>query len=195
MTYALPETAMPNKVKILPFKPPQQSVPGHGFFERVFESHHDALKRFILRFGVGEQQSHDISQEVYLRIVRQNEPDKLKQSPRAYLYTIATNLVRDYIRKNRRTRQDMHVSYEEQSIPSSVLSPEQDADMRRKLDQLKGALMELPLKKRRVFLLNRFQGMSCRQISEELGLPFRTTQRYLNEVLAYCQSRMRQYRE
>ena len=58
---------------------------GNPFYEQVFEQHYRALYRFVLRLGLSEADSHDVAQEVYLRIVRQNEPDRLRATPRAYL--------------------------------------------------------------------------------------------------------------
>lgn len=185
---------MPRKAEVLPFGHPG-AVGDQHFVRDVFEKHHEALRRFILRLGVSEQNSQDIAQDVYLRLTRQNDPEKLRDAPRAYLYTIATNLVRDQIRKSRREAEERGSLEEEAIQPDDINTPDQEADVYRKLEHLKTALLELPPNKQKILLLNRFHGLSCRQIAEQTGIPFRTVQRYLNEALLYCKSKMRHYRE
>ena len=186
--------AAPDKARVLPFSRPPAAADQH-FVREVFERHHEALQRFILRLGVDVQNSLDITQEVYLRIARQNEPEKLKNAPRTYLYTIATNLVRDQIRKSHRQLEDQHTAQDESTLPADVAAPDDAADMYRKLEKLKQALLELPANKQRLLLLSRFHGLSCRQIAEQTGTPFRTVQRHLNDALLFCKSKLRYYRE
>ncbi len=67
-----------------------QDIQGQNFMREVFEQHHKALLQFVGRLGIDEQKRHDVVQEVYLRIARQGDPEKLKYTPRSYLYMIAT---------------------------------------------------------------------------------------------------------
>ncbi len=180
---------MRHKSEVLPFRH-QLSPKRQQFFKRVFERHHAALCKFILRLGVSEQNCSDIAQDVYLRIVRQDDPDKLKQAPRSYLYAIATNLVRDQIRREQRRHYDRHSSSEEQELVSPQAPPDEQSDMRRRLDLLREAILDLPLHRQRVFLLNRFYHLSTRQIAEKLNIPRRTVQRYLNDATVQCQKKV-----
>lgn len=160
------------------------------FLEIVFKQHYAPLRRFIRRLGVKDEQCDDIAQEVYFRLVRQNAPEKLQQSPRPYLFTIATNIVRDDIRKRQRNMNSQHIVIEEHMVPDEAPTPEQRLEIERKASALKNSILELPQPKRNILILNRFHSRSCPQIADEMGLPLRSVQRYLNEALNYCRNHL-----
>jgi RNA polymerase sigma factor (sigma-70 family) len=160
------------------------------FFRDLYDKHHVALCRFLKKLGIAEDNMADIAQDVYVRVVRQNDPDKLADAPRSYLYMIATNLYRDIIRRNNRNLVNQHVEFDDEKSATTLTSPEIRSQSEESLERLKQAIRELSPKKRKVLLLQRFHNLTCQEISQDLGIPLRSVQRYLNEALAFCQSRV-----
>lgn len=160
------------------------------FFTDIYELHHRALLRFIGRMSVTPDEAHDMAQDVFLRIVRQNEPEKLQKTPRAYLYQIAVNLMRDKIRKAHSKKTEELAEFNESEIVSPVKTPEIQAGWQQCIRLLKEAVKELPEQQRKIFLLHRFHHRTCREISAELDIPIRTVERYLGQALAHCQAKI-----
>lgn len=162
------------------------SPENRAFYQHVFTKHHLAVHRFIRRMGLTEDSARDIVQDVYLRIVRQNEPTKLAQAPRAYLYRIAINLLRDGLRREQlqsRFLTDAKISEDPLTL---TVTPERALQQKQNIEALKAAVRNLDPTERRILLLHRLNHMSCREIAKELSMPLRTVERRLSSAVASC---------
>jgi len=160
------------------------------FFSDVHEKHHRALCKFLRKMGLSADAVQDMAQDVYLRVVAQNEPEKLRSAPRSYLYRVATNLYLDRLRRDRRRATSQTVPYDDERTASMHLSPEVRSQARQRLELVRAAICELSPVRRRVLLLHRIHNLTCKEIADDLELPLRSVQRYLSEALAYCQSKL-----
>jgi RNA polymerase sigma factor (sigma-70 family) len=170
---------------------PRLSVEQKAFYERVYQQYKGDVYRFLLRHGLTSEQAGDMLHDVYYRVIRQNEPSKLEQWPKAYLLKIAINLLRDKSRRAK-TGAVVYENASEYEPEMSVvdLSPEKQLQQTQQLQIIKQAIQELSDKQRKIFILHRFDNMTCKEISKEIGIPLRSVQRYLGESLAYCQRKL-----
>src|SRR5215469_8584824 len=72
-----------------------------GFVERLFAEHRSALQAYFHRRIRTKADAPDLVQEVYLRMLRVSDPDAIR-SPQVYLYTVASNLVKEHALLDRR---------------------------------------------------------------------------------------------
>lgn len=70
-------------------------------FEELFNHYGPMVTRRCRSILKDEDIAQDITQEVFLRVFRKGNLDKLEY-PSSYLYTIATNLSLNYLRDNRK---------------------------------------------------------------------------------------------
>src|SRR5258705_2052482 len=61
---------------------------------RLFAEHRGALQSFFLRRIRSKADAADLAQEVYVRMLRIRDPAAIR-NPVAYLYTVASNLVKE----------------------------------------------------------------------------------------------------
>jgi len=71
---------------------------------QVYDEHAQALFAFVLNLTRNETDTHDVLQEIFLKLARQPSLLDKAQSPRAFLLRMAHNLALDLIRR-RATRQ------------------------------------------------------------------------------------------
>lgn len=159
-------------------------------YDNVYAQHHKALLAFIRRMPLTTDEANDMVHDVFFRILRQNEPEKLKQAPRAYLNQIAVNLMRDKLRKDYRAKNVSLTDISDDEIVSPVKRPEVEAKRLECMELLKQAVKALQPNQRRVFLLHRFHHLSCKEISQDLGIPLRSVERYLAQAVAFCQEKI-----
>jgi RNA polymerase sigma-70 factor (ECF subfamily) len=159
-----------------------------SFYQNIFKKHHLPLYRFVRGLGVGQSDALDIVQDVYLRIVRQNQPQKLAVTPRAYLYRIAINLLRDQLRRLRLHEELLHVVQPQATAPSLAVTPEAALEQKQNIQALKIAIRNLTPEERRVLILHRFHDLTCEEISQQTGLPKRTVERRLSSALSSCRA-------
>lgn len=133
--------------------------------EQLFHDHHASLLRYLLRLTGDLDAAQDAAQEAFVRLAER--PPRGDQ-PRAWLFTVATNVVR----KRANTRRRRRVLLE--SAPSRVPAPQVPADpaalfeANERRRRVRAALDQLTLRERTVLLM-REEGFTHREIALAVG--------------------------
>jgi RNA polymerase sigma factor (sigma-70 family) len=140
----------------------------NGQVERLailFEKHHLKLFNFFLRLTGNRNVSEDLVQDVFIRILKYRSTYKGSSRFSVWMFQIARNAHYDFLRKN---KNQSRFSLEEQfrGTASGELSPYGQTELRQDIDLLRQALSKLPVRKREILLLSRFQGMRYKEIAE-----------------------------
>lgn len=120
---------------------------------------HRELLRYVHRLTGDPDLSEDMAQEALMRLLRA-DPDKPMQNPRAWLYRVATNLVRDHARRAEMMRR--------RQIPidtDAPQTPEQALERSESVAQVRAVLERLSPRDREVLVL-RESGFKHREIAE-----------------------------
>lgn len=132
--------------------------------DRLFREYHGPLVRYLTRRLGDRDWAEEVAQETFLRALRQ----RTLANERAWLFTVATNLVRDAARRESRRRRRLDLLRAEESermveSPASAMErAEEQARARRALEQL--------AERDREALLMREEGLNYEEIAEALGL-------------------------
>jgi len=132
----------------------------------LFERHHVRLFNFFLRLTADRPLSEDLTQEVFLRILKYRQSYRGESKFSTWMYQIARNLHIDQLR-SRRPETPMDDLYEE--CPSQQPCPAEKAETGQDADLLARALERLPLRKREILLLSRFQNLKYAEIASLLA--------------------------
>ena len=77
--------------------------------ERLFRQYHETLVRYLTRRLGDRDWAEEVAQETFVRALRQERI----VNERAWLFTVANNLVRDEARKDARHRKHLALLFEE----------------------------------------------------------------------------------
>src|SRR5678816_1547179 len=80
-----------------------------GLVERLYAEHYDALRTFFYRRIRARYDAADLAQEVYVRMLRMSDTEGIR-NPEAYLYTVASNLVKEHAVVDRRQASSVDVA-------------------------------------------------------------------------------------
>ncbi|MGH8436828.1 MAG: RNA polymerase sigma factor [Pseudomonas sp.] len=132
---------------------------------RLFEEHHASLFRYLVRLTGDVDMAHDAAQEAFVRLM--NKPPR-DGHPRAWLFTVATNLVRGWA--NTRKRRLVLLEAGAARIPSAdpLPDPAQQAEAYEQQAAVRRALQTLSEKERTVLLM-REEGFVHREIAAAVG--------------------------
>lgn len=165
-------------------------------FRTLIERHHDDLLRFLIRLVGNRQAAEDVFQEAFLQIHTSGDSFDVERRFRPWLFTIAANKGRDYLRRKGR-RQVMELSApisgprggDESTTFIDLLqidlgppSSEMEAGERERQVQSALAAMSHPL--REILLLSYFNRLTYAQIAEDLGIPLGTVKSRLHAAVA-----------
>ena len=132
--------------------------------ERLFREYHATLVRYLTRRLGDRDWAEEVAQETFVRALRQ----EAIVNERSWLFTVATNLIRDEARRMARERRHLEVMAAEareveQEAPALTLERAQDAsDARRALEALG--------ERDRHALLLKEEGLDYAEIGEVLGI-------------------------
>ena len=152
-------------------------------FEEFYRSENRQLFHFFRR-RVGREEAFDLTQEAFTRMLRTVAFERV-DNPRAYIFRAAHNLVIERARQRKRKGTGLFVFDEGRDAPTG---PEQTfameaSDLRR---GLRRALLAMPRRTRRIFLMHRLRRQTYREIAEEIGIREQGVEYHMMRALARC---------
>jgi RNA polymerase sigma factor (sigma-70 family) len=163
---------------------PDQDEESGSFAAQAARLYGVDLLWFLLGRLKNEQDARDVSQEIYLRLLRLGRGELVRE-PRAYVYFVARQVLAQF---RLRARQSP-VTYDSDLAGQREPQPEElvrdgVADRLMALSEAEQALAALPPVHARVFALRTFEGLSWAQIAERLEISVHTVKKYLCEANA-----------
>lgn len=153
------------------------------------------LLAFFLRRVGNRAEAEDLTQEVFLRILR-GEGGAHRAGP-AFIFTVATNLLRDRARRLQTTGGplvafDLHGGTGAANAgPHEEISPERVLLGKEALQRVHKALGKLSPQTRDIFLLFKLEQMKQRQIAEIYGISVSAVEKHIVAALTHVTKELR----
>jgi len=148
-------------------------------FKVLFDTHFDAIRRYLY-FRSGDRViSTDLAQDTFLRIwEKQIKLDTVKDV--GLLYKIAGDLFISHFRRDRLSKgitKELRFDYED-------AGPQEDLQFKELKNAYEKALMRMPEKQRVVFLMSRMDEMTYQEIASRLSLSVKAIEKRMSAALA-----------
>ena len=153
-------------------------------FARLFDQHAVPMHRYLAR-RVGAEQAHDLVSETFLTAFRQRDSyDPATAAAKAWLYGIATNLARRYVRQEvRGLRATVRAGRRE---PDDLAAHDgrvaERVDAQQLARRIAPAIADLSEGDRDVLLLTSWAGLTTVEVADALGIPVGTVRSRLHRV-------------
>jgi RNA polymerase sigma-70 factor (ECF subfamily) len=160
-----------------------------AFWERLFTSNHLALHGFLRRRVGHTWDVQDLAQETYMRMLRID--DKRAEAiadPRAYLFTVASNLVKEHAMLQKRSAQNVDIAHVVPDLESPQGSAEDAAERELQRQRLSESLDRLPPRCKAVLLMQHRDGMSYEEIAKHFGVSSHMVKKYVVRALMLCRN-------
>ncbi len=147
-----------------------------GAFEALVHACERRVYNLALRYSNNHADAMDISQEVFLRVLRSVDKFKGECSVETWVYRIAVNLSIDHTRRRtRRGELSLTVGEDEETetqhdLPDDTYAPEPAYDRTELRESVARAVAALPEEHRKILVLRDIDGFTYAQISEILNL-------------------------
>lgn len=142
------------------------------FLSSLMERHGGKLFHYLLRCLQNEEEAADLAQETFVRIYQNRRKYNPKQSFSTWLYTIATNLVRDRYRwRTRHPEVSLNSGSEEagvelgERLPDAHSSPSESLQAAERADMVRKAIAQLPEELRTPLILAEYEEKSQAEIA------------------------------
>lgn len=152
--------------------------------EPLVRRHANALLTFIQRMTGDRHRSEELFQDVFLAVWQQRKRYQHWRPFRPWLYTIAINKVRSYLRSQAPMR-SFHLLLDPPPLPSATEPEPGDLLVAAETATFVAQAVErLPYRQRVVVVLRVWSGMSFRQISELVGKTEGTVRSQMHHALS-----------
>jgi RNA polymerase sigma-70 factor (ECF subfamily) len=147
-----------------------------------------ALMRYFQRRGIDPAECEDLTQEVFLRIVRSGKADELERFE-GYVFTTAASVLADRARRRSVRHASTHVQFDVELHGDIQPSADEALIAREGLRATSLALMKLPERTRTIFILKRVEGFSNPEIATRLGLSISAVEKHMVRATRHILSR------
>jgi RNA polymerase sigma-70 factor, ECF subfamily len=178
---------------VLPDHLPVTEDPGSALLRVLYEAHSAALWRYALRLTRDPHQAHDVAQETLLRAWRHPEiTEENTRSPRAWLFTVARNIIIIDDRRSARYRNEVAMAE-----GADFREPVDLQDTNATIDRLmvRQALLQLSAEHRAVLWRSYYLGWTLARIAEDLEIAEGTVKSRLHYALRALRRTLQQGRE
>lgn len=147
-------------------------------FKKIFDTYYHPLKNFLY-YKLGDiDVAEDMTQEVFIKAWDKKDTILL-ETVRSYLYKIANNLAINHF-KSAKNRFEFKLEGHDRPVSESPEYVMENAEFAERLNQ---ALAKLPETQRVVFLMNRIDDLTYREIAERLELSVKAVEKRMQGAL------------
>jgi RNA polymerase sigma-70 factor (ECF subfamily) len=139
-------------------------------FEEIFERYHRRIFAYLRRHRSEPEVAEDLFQATFLRVHEARARYQPTAAFSTWLYTIATNLLRDEARRNPGGgRAAPTADVGETAAAPDRHGPEKSASRSELRARISAAVRGLPVEQREAFVLGKYEGRGYEEIGEILG--------------------------
>ena len=155
-------------------------------FNTIFREYSNRLYHFALGYLKSEDEAEELVQEVFTIIWEKRAELKEELSFKSYLFTIAFNI----IRKHFRTRSLCSEYFKSVNGEDLSMQTSQEITYNSLFQFITELVNQLPEKRKIIFIKSRFEGLSIKEISEELQISHKTVENQLTDALKFIRSNL-----
>ncbi len=155
-------------------------------FNTLFREYGNRLYRFAYSYLKSEAEAEELVQEVFMIIWEKRASLKEELSFRSYLFTISFNMIRKHFRTKAQLSAYLQSGLKEETDLQTI----QNISYSSLFQYITELVNKLPEKRRLIFRKSRFEGMSIKEIAEELNISHKTVENQLTDALKYLRTHL-----
>jgi RNA polymerase sigma-70 factor (ECF subfamily) len=161
----------------------------------LYDLHYEEMYLVARRY-LNSEESRDIVQDVFLRLMERAEEIEIRSSLRAYLYRSVIHNCLNFL-KQKKVREEYALDFRIRLLEEESRHAGED-----KGDPLPGKEMlmiihksvaSLPEKNRRIFEMSRYEGLSHKEIAEKLKISVRTVETQIYRALKVLRQSLEEF--
>lgn len=158
-------------------------------FDKLYHLYYPKLYVYSKSFLKIDNGIDDILQEVFVKVWLNRQNIKKVETYNAFLYAITKNTLLNEIRSRLRS-EEFRADLFYKSVAAEFVTQQavEYADIKNRIDQL---VLQLPEKRRKIYLMSREDGKSNVEIAEELDISVKTVEDHMTHSLRFLRDRLR----
>jgi RNA polymerase sigma-70 factor (family 1) len=155
-------------------------------FNTLYKEYSVRLYRFAIGYLKSETEAEELVQEVFTLIWEKRSDLKEELSFKSFLFTIAFNM----IRKHFRARAYLADYFNTERGDDTDMQTTQQVSYDSLYHYITDLVNKLPERRKEIFIKSRFEGLSIKEISENLNISHKTVENQLTDALKFIRSNL-----
>ena len=160
-------------------------------FEEIFNLHYSNLCAYANNFLKEIEASEEVVQEVLFKLWINRDKIEITTSVQSYLYRAVRNgclnvIKHVNIREEYKVHNERVIEMEQNSYEDKVVITELEEKIRSAIDQL-------PIERRKVFIMSRYDGLKYQEIADKLGISVKTVENQMGSALKFLRTELKDY--
>lgn len=151
-----------------------------GDFLEIYRAFYGKVFTFVLSLVRSKANAQDITQNIFMKLWKNRKKLEHINSMDDYLFILSKNACMDYFRKASRKKEISTDVFDEFLLSRIVSSPERRIDALSDIEELRHVIDSLPSKRRDIFIMSRFDGLSNDEIASILGVSKKTVENQIS---------------
>jgi len=160
-------------------------------YNQLFESSYSSLCNYAYAIVKDYDEAEDIVQGVFVNFWNNENKEEIEAKAKHYLVRAVKFKCIDYQRKEivrrKHEKETLHVT--------DIWEEEEESENTRLKDTLMLAISELPEKTRAVFMMSKLDGMSYKEIAEDLEISPKTVENQMGRAFRHLREKLANYKE
>ena len=151
-----------------------------GDFLEIYRAFYGKVFTFVLSLVKSKANAQDITQNIFMKLWKNRKNLEHIKSMDDYLFILSKNACMDYFRKASRKKEISTDVFDEFLLSRIVSSSEKRIDALSDIEELRHVIESLPSKRRDIFIMSRFDGLSNDEIASILGVSKKTVENQIS---------------
>lgn len=157
-------------------------------FDDLYNKYSQRLYNFSVKYLKSTEEAEEVVQEVFLYIWDKKDGLKPDNSFNAYIFTIAYNIIKKYfIKKSRDNAFKDDLIY---TLLQHENNLDKIIDYKFLLEKVELIINALPNRRKEIFIKRKYDGLSVKQIADELGISPNTVENQLASAQKQIQNEL-----
>lgn len=143
-----------------------------------------SLARYFRKRVPDANEVDDLVQEVFARIVARDSEEPIAHLG-GFVFGIAAHVLADRARRRFARKAEAHVEFDPESHADQDVDPHRILAGKEELSGALQALLALPLRTRRIFVLHRLEGRTSREVAQQLGISVSAVEKHMVRAMQH----------
>jgi len=160
-------------------------------FEELFRCHYSELCSYANVFMQDLEDAEEIVQDIFVNFWNNRKEIQVVSSYRAYLFSSVKNSCLNkkkhiLIREKYKEQNELELNQNSENPETKFYKTELEQKIREAIDKL-------PLKRREIFILSRYDGLKYQEIADKMGISIKTVENQMGSALKFLRIELIDY--